>query len=158
MKAIRLAGLLAAGLVSIALVAGPGSHSAALAAHHGAATVTPAYVNMVIVPGVRLGSDEKLHDAFTPTDFTALAGQKIVVTIYNYDTGSHSFTAPALHLNVVIPAAPRNGVPSVKTFTFTVKKAGSYQWLCALPCDSDARGWAMSHDHYMAGTVTIEKA
>ncbi len=158
MNATRLTGLLAAGLVSIALAAGPGTHSTALAARHTALITTPASVNMVIVPGVRLGPDKKMHDAFTPTDFTARAGQQIVVTVYNYDTGTHSFTAPALHLNVVFPAAPKNGVPSITTFRFTVKKAGSYQWLCALPCDSDAKGWAMSHDHYMAGTVTIEKA
>ena len=158
MKATRLTGLIAAGLVSVALVAGPGTHTAALAAPHAVAHVTPASVNMVIVSGVRLGPDKKMHDAFTPTDVTARAGQQIVVTVYNYDTGAHSFTAPALGLNVVIPASARNGVPAIKTFSFTVKKAGSYQWLCALPCDSDAKGWAMSHDHYMAGTVTIEKA
>ena len=103
MKATRLAGLIAAGMVSVALVAGPGTHTVALAAPHAAATVTPAYVNMVIVPGVRLGPDKKMHDAFTPTDFTARAGQQIIVTIYNYDTGMHSFTAPVLGLNVVIP-------------------------------------------------------
>lgn len=157
MNATRLTALIAAGMVSVALVAGAGSH-AALAAPHTTTIVTPEDVTMVIVPGVRLGSDEKLHDAFTPTDFTARAGQEVVVTVYNYDTGTHSFTAPALGLNVVFPAAPRNGVPAVKTFRFTVEKAGSYQWLCVLPCDSDAKGWAMSHQAYMAGTVTIEKA
>lgn len=158
MKATQLAGVLAAGAMTVALVAGPGTHAAAIASPHNPITVSPEQVNMVIVPGVRLGPDKKLHDAFTPTDITALAGQKIIVTVYNYDTGTHSFTAPALGLNVVIPAAPKAGVPAIKTFSFTVKKAGTYQWLCALPCDSDAKGWAMSHQNYMAGTVTIEQA
>lgn len=123
-----------------------------------AAALPAARVDMVIVPGVRLGPDKKLHDAFTPTDITGRVGQKIVVTVYNYDTGAHSITAPALNMNFVIPAATKNGVPVIKTFTFTVRKAGSYHWLCALPCDSDAKGWAMTHNNYMAGTIRIEPA
>ena len=157
MKATKIAGLMAAGIMTIALVAGPGSHTTALAAHRAMAVITPAQVTMVIVPGVRLGPDKKMHDAFTPTDLTARAGQKVVVTICNYDTGAHSFTAPSLGLNVIIPAAPKNGVPAMKTFSFTVKKAGAYRWLCVLPCDSDAKGWAMRYAHYMAGTITITR-
>jgi hypothetical protein len=38
------------------------------------------------------------------------------------------------------------------TFTFTApKKAGRYQWWCAVPCDP----WAMAHDGYMRGYVTV---
>lgn len=121
-----------------------------------AVNLTPARVNMVIVPGIRLGADKKMHDAYTPTDFSATVGQPVIVTVYNYDTAKHSFTAPALHLNVIIPGARRDGVPAVKTFRFTVTKAGAYHWLCVMPCD-DAKGWAMRHDEYMAGTVTITR-
>ena len=61
-----------------------------------AVVLTPAQVTMVIVPGIRLGPDKKMHDAFTPTDFSATVGQPVIVTVYNYDTAKHSFTAPAL--------------------------------------------------------------
>src|SRR5438105_14818508 len=94
------AGLLAAGLIVGALLAGSATRTIALAAHH-----EPARVAMVIVPGVRVGPDHKMHDAYTPTDLPALAGEKIIVTVYNYDSGPHSFTAPALHLNELIPGA-----------------------------------------------------
>lgn len=123
-----------------------------------AQNVPPAHVAMVIVPGVRLGPDHKMHDAFTPTALTALAGQTLVVTVYNYDTGPHSFMAPALHLNVLIPAAHRNGVPAIWTFRFAVRQAGVYHWHCMMPCDDAAQGWAMSHPGYMAGTITIQRA
>lgn len=136
--------------------ASAGVAHARVATSRTAASLTPARVNMVIVPGVRLGTDKKMHDAYTPTDFSAKAGQPVIVTIYNYDTAKHSFTAPALHLNVIIPGARRDGVPAVKTFRFTVNKAGAYHWLCVMPCD-DAQGWAMRHDEYMAGTVTITR-
>ena len=127
----------------------------ASAASRPSVTLPPAQVSMVIVPGIRLGPDKKMHDAFTPTDFSARAGEKIVLTVYNYDGGDHSITAPALHLNLVIPGAKQQGVPTVKTFHFTITKAGAYHWLCVVPCDDDTKGWAMSHDHYMAGTITI---
>ena len=154
----KLVRLLAAGAVAAAGLGGLGIHAPAEAASAGTLTLPAEHVEMVIVPAIRLGIDTKLHDAFTPTDITARAGQRVVVTVYNYDTGSHSFTSAALHLNVVFPAASRTGVPSVKTFTFTAAKAGSYHWQCVMPCDDTAKGWAMSHDEYMAGTVAITKA
>jgi membrane fusion protein, multidrug efflux system len=181
-------------IAMVTLVAALSATVAALlmgpAARGASASQTPAYlqiparVNMVIVPGGRLGSDNKMHDAFTPTDFTAVAGQTIIVTVYNYDTMPHSITTPGMmaagmmygaatsgmmgtmsrqsaagaHLNVTIPAAPKDGVPAIKTFSFRVTTPGSYHWLCILPCDDDANGWAMSHDHFMAGTITITRA
>src|SRR2546421_12026433 len=145
------AGLLAAGLFVGALLAGFATRTRALAAHH-----EPARVAMVIVPGVHLGPDHMMHDSFTPADLTAPAGEKIIVTVINYDTGWHSFTAPSLHLNVLIPRARRSGVPAVQVFSFTVHRAGVYRWHCMQPCDDAARGWAMAHQGYMAGTITIE--
>jgi heme/copper-type cytochrome/quinol oxidase subunit 2 len=150
-KAAYAARFLAAGLFVGALLAGFATRTIALAAHH-----EPARVAMVIVPGVHLGPDHKMHDSYTPTDFTAPAGEKIIVTVYNYDTGRHSFMAPSLHLNVLIPAAQRTGVPAVKVFSFTVPRAGIYRWHCMQPCDDEAGGWAMAHQGYMAGTITIE--
>ena len=159
MKATHAAGLLMGGLVLGALITGSLTRATALAAPHRSAAVRPpARVAMVIFPGVRLGPDGKMHDTYTPTDLAALAGQKVIVTLYNYDTGQHTFTAPALHLNVMIPAARRTGVPAVKTFTFVAQQAGVYHWRCKWPCDDVAKGWAMLHQGYMAGTITIQRA
>jgi plastocyanin len=146
--------LVIVGLLVAVVLASPTASATAGAAQAPALSQPPAQVNLVIVPGVRLGPDNKMHDAFTPTDMSATVGQKVTVTVYNYDTAKHTFTAPALHLNVIMAGARREGVPAVTTFSFTVDKAGAYHWLCTLPCD-DAKGWAMLHDHYMAGTVTI---
>jgi hypothetical protein len=66
--------------------------------------------------------------------------------------------ASALHLNVLIPGARRTGVPAVRVFRFTAHKAGAYQWHCMQPCDDAAGGWAMAHQGYMAGTITIVSA
>ena len=158
-KAPHLASLLAGGLLTVALATGFATHITARAADgERPAVVPPARAAMVIFPGVRLGPDGTLHDAFTPADLTALAGQKVIVTVYNYDTGPHSFTAPSLHLNVLIPAARRAGVPAVRVFSFMQRKAGVYRWHCMKPCDGAAKGWAMAHPGYMAGTITIERA
>jgi plastocyanin len=99
----------------------------------------------------RLGPDGKWHDAFLPADFTVHAGAKVTVTVTNYDGGAHTFTSPAMHLNAVIPAGSMQ-YPHETTFTFTApKQAGRYAWWCAMPCDP----WAMAHDGYMRGYVTV---
>lgn len=101
----------------------------------------------------RLGPDGKWHDAFLPADFTVHAGAKVTVTVTNYDGGAHTFTSAALHLNAVISAGSMQH-PRVTTFTFTApKQAGRYAWWCAMPCDP----WAMAHDGYMRGYVTVAK-
>jgi hypothetical protein len=83
--------------------------------------------------------------------------QKVIVMVYNYDTARHSFTAPALGPNQIMAPSIKNGVPTVTTFSFTVRKPSSYHWLCMMPCD-DAKGWATRHKHNIAGTVTIVRA
>jgi hypothetical protein len=105
---VQVASFLARGLLTVALVTGSATHITARAAHRERpALVPPARVAMVILPGVRLGSDGKRHDAYTPTDLTALAGQKVLVTVYNYDTGMHSFTAPATEVVLKPPGRTR---------------------------------------------------
>lgn len=122
------------------------------------ATLAPLRVNMVIVPDALRGSDKHTHDAYVPAYITARAGQQIIVTVYNLDTAPHSFTAQALGLNVIVPGGPSDGVMAAKTFSFTVSKAGTYHWKCILPCDNGGvNAWAMTHDGYMAGTITITK-
>ena len=100
----------------------------------------------------RMGSDGKWHDAFLPADFTVHAGDKVTVTVTNYDSGPHSFTSPSLGVNETIPGGGSIAAPRTMTFTFTAPaKAGKYQWWCSVPCDP----WAMTHNGFMRGVVTV---
>jgi plastocyanin len=97
------------------------------------------------------GPDGNWHDAFLPADFSVEAGDTVHVTVVNYDDMPHSFTSPELGVNQKI-AAGSEEKPVKTTFTFTApRKAGSYEWFCALPCDP----WAMNHLGYMRGNVTV---
>ena len=97
------------------------------------------------------GPDGNWHDAFLPADFTVHAGETVTVTVYNYDDMPHSFTSQSLAVNQTIPGGSASS-PSKTTFKFTApSRSGSYQWWCALPCDP----WAMAHDGYMRGYVTV---
>ena len=97
------------------------------------------------------GPEGTWHDAFLPADFSVQPGATVKVTVLNYDEGPHSFTSSQLGTNVTI-AAGSPDKPTVTTFTFRAPtKAGSYLWYCALPCDP----WAMSHNGYMRGDVTV---
>jgi plastocyanin len=101
------------------------------------------------------GPDGKWHDAYLPANFTVHAGDRVTVTVYNYDTGSHTFTSPTLSaaglINEMIPAGSENA-PHKTTFTFTApSQTGKYLWWCAMPCDP----WAMAHIGYMRGYVTV---
>ncbi|MHB1569199.1 MAG: cupredoxin domain-containing protein [Solirubrobacteraceae bacterium] len=99
----------------------------------------------------RRGPDGTWHDAFLPADFAVHPGYAVTVTVSNYDDMPHSFTSRSLGVNETIPAGSASA-PSKMTFTFTApSKPGSYQWWCALPCDP----WAMTHDGYMRGDVTV---
>lgn len=140
-------------------------------------------VKLTMKPDSRRGSDGKTHDAFLPTaNFSVKAGQRVRVTIYNYDDMPHSFTSPGLAKGAAIPVgeqqaqgtaqdikvmpAPGLGVdkmiaagsdkrPSKTIVTFTAPaKAGSYIWYCKMPCDP----WAMSHVGYMVGRVKVTTA
>lgn len=97
------------------------------------------------------GSDGQWHDAFLPADFSVKAGATVHVTVYNYDDMPHTFTAPGLGTNAKISAGSEKKA-SKTTFTFTAPdKAGSYEWLCTLPCDP----WSMAHYGFMKGHVTV---
>lgn len=100
----------------------------------------------------RKGPDGQWHDAYLPADFTVQAGETVNVTVKNYDGGPHTFTAPGLGLNVTIPGGGSLTAPKTVTFTFTAPKTpGKIAWWCAVPCDP----WAMAHDGYMRGYVTV---
>lgn len=118
---------------------------------------------MTIKPDLKLGSDGKIHDSFSPTDLTFTQGVPTQVTVYNYDDGSHDIVSKDMNLNQQIPGSKKKGVPSVTTFTVTATKTGDFHWLCDIPCDGAGnpnkpgsnKGWAMSHDGYMAGTFHV---
>lgn len=99
----------------------------------------------------RMGPDKQWHDAFLPAEYTVHPGQTVTMTFQNYDSGPHTFTAPSLNVNQVIPSGSASH-PTTTTVTFTAPKTpGKYQWWCAVPCDP----WAMSHNGYMRGYVTV---
>jgi FtsP/CotA-like multicopper oxidase with cupredoxin domain len=140
-------------------------------------------VKLTMKPDSKRGPDGKTHDAFLPTaNFSVKAGQRVRVTIYNYDDMPHSFTSPGLAKGAAIPVGeqqtqgtaqdikvmPTPGIgvdkmipagsdksPSKTIVTFTAPaKAGSYIWYCKMPCDP----WAMSHLGYMVGRVKVSAA
>lgn len=99
----------------------------------------------------RKGPEGQWHDAFLPASFGVRAGQRVDVTVYNYDEGEHSFTSPAMGLNVTFEGGGESS-PHKSTFSFVAPhKAGRYEWFCAYPCDP----WSMTHIGYMRGYVTV---
>jgi plastocyanin len=99
----------------------------------------------------RKGPEGQWHDAFLPASFSVSAGQRVDVTVYNYDEGEHSFTSPAMGLNVTFEGGGESS-PHRSTFSFVApRKVGRYEWFCAYPCDP----WSMAHIGYMRGYVTV---
>jgi hypothetical protein len=69
---------------------------------------------------------------------------------------AHTFTVPALNLNLPIPAAPAKG-PITVTATFVVHKTGDFSWQCMAPCGTGPTGWGgpMVTKGYMTGTMDV---
>jgi plastocyanin len=152
-----LVGIVSIGVTAGVMAARPSNH-VAVAAPVSATALAPERINMTIVPDAILGSNKRTHDAYVPAYITAQAGQKVIVTVYNLDTSPHSFTVASLGLNIIIAGAKNQGELGVTTFSFTVAKAGVYHWMCILPCDNGGvNAWAMLHDGFMAGTITIQR-
>jgi Cupredoxin-like domain len=116
--------------------------------------VAPLAVNMTVKSDTehgKKGPDGQWHDAILGGNLTVKAGQTVTVTVASYDDSAHSYTAPDLNLNVKLPGGSTN-TPKVTKFTFKAPtKAGTYQWFCSYPCDP----WAMTHDGYMRGHITV---
>ncbi len=97
------------------------------------------------------GSDGQWHDAALPANFTVHPGETVTVTTLNYDDMPHTFTAPSLGANAMMPGGSESS-PSKTTFTFKApSKPGKYLWWCSQPCDP----WAMAHIGFMRGYVTV---
>lgn len=107
-------------------------------------------INPAPLGGVK-GPDDLIHDAFVPGTFTMTVGTTYDVTIYNYDTQSHSWMSPGLNVSAVAPAGSLSS-PTIVHFTIKPTKAGTIQWFCPLPCDK----WAMAHNGFMRGYVTVK--
>lgn len=72
---------------------------------------------------------------------------------------AHTFTIPALHLNVPVPGDGAKGASFLTvTFTFHTGKAGSYMFQCFDPCGTGSSGWMgpMMTKGYMTGTLTVQ--
>jgi plastocyanin len=82
------------------------------------------------------------------------AGGTREVTAVNATTVSHTFTIPALGINVPLLGSSRT------SFTIRITKPGTYTWECVDPCGSGSTGFGapMSMVGYMMGTVTVTTA
>ncbi len=136
----------------------------AVASATASSTKSSSVTQTMVIVGHSLGakgSDGLRHDTTLGASFSVPQGSKVTVTVYNYDEGPHTITAAKLGLNVTIPGAKdeKNGVPSSKTFTFTAAKAGTFLWVCALPCDKGQGYWDMKSTGkkigFMAGYITV---
>lgn len=63
---------------------------------------------------------------------------------------AHTFTVPALGINILNPGL------STITFAVDFATAGTYTWLCMMPCGSNGyTGAPMGVPGYMTGTITV---
>ena len=72
-------------------------------------------------------------------------------------TIAHTFTIPALGLNVPVPAVKGSAKYVQETFEFKTAKAGTYAWQFYAPCGTGASGWGgpMVTPGQMMGQVTV---
>lgn len=115
------------------------------------------YVSMVMNPSYKLGSDGKLHDAYTPGDITVKAGVPVELTVYGLGKNPHPIAIK--DLGVMINETPRKNIgdPSVTTVQFTPEKVGKFMWNCTVACDGDNQDWAMANDNFMMGYLNVVK-
>lgn len=147
---------LTAGVGAIWSAVTSSSSPGASAAPAGGAPVTPAAVALKMtidappVGGVK-GSNGMVDEAYTPATLTMSVGTTYDVTILNYSKDGHTWTLPELNVNAVVPVGSSSS-PSVTHFTVTPKKAGTYQWFCAVPCEK----WSMATNGFMRGYVVVK--
>lgn len=96
---------------------------------------------------VFVASNDNINASEGPSGISLRGGQ--TVTSIPADNVSHTFTIPALNLNVPVP------VSSTVVAFFTVTKAGTYLWFCETQCGFGANGTegAMSTVGWMTGSV-----
>ena len=159
-----LSAMIAAG--ALAMTAAPAAYAASTAPATPQVQTRTLYV-LADEQGLT-GPDGKHHDSFVPSSFVVKAGEPVKLIVINYDDMMHTFTDPALGLNVMVRAGTHQSgseavTPSTTTATFTPMKTGQFRWNCNIPCDKgDGHGWAMTNgkdgrdrDGYMAGYVVV---
>jgi uncharacterized cupredoxin-like copper-binding protein len=104
-------------------------------------------ISLSVAGANKRGPDGKMHDSFSKTNFAVKVGQPTRLRIANADDVPHSITAAATGVSITVQ-------PGVHTYNMVATKAGRFEWMCVIPCDSDSGGWAMTHPGYMAGYVT----
>ncbi len=70
---------------------------------------------------------------------------------------AHTFTIPALGVNVPVPAVTGDTPYVTLTFTFRTGAAGTYTWQCYAPCGTGPTGWGgpMITPGFMTGSVVV---
>ena len=152
--------------------------SASAAHRQAAASPAVQIVQMYVLRGHNMpsmslmGPDGKAHDAILPTTFAVKRGMPVRLVITSYDVMPHTITASGLGLNVMIKAGKATGhmgmgememvAPATTTVTFTPTKVGVFRWFCTMPCDNDAKYWAMGQgfggpgkEGFMAGFIAV---
>lgn len=128
--------------------------SAAAQANSPAGAGTAVSLQVVMKSGAehgKLASDGRYHTAALPANLAVKAGDRVTVTVLNYDSAPHTFTSQQLNVNAIIRAGSASS-PSKTTFTFSAPAtAGQYLWYCSLPCDP----FSMTHIGYMRGYVVV---
>jgi plastocyanin len=151
-------------LTTLLILVGSLAAVAAFAVASATGSSTKTVTQTMVIVGHSLGakgSDGLRHDTTLGASFTVPQGAQVAVTVYNYDEGPHTITAPKLGLNVKIPGAKneKTGIPSRTTFTFTATKAGKFLWFCSLPCDAGQSFWDMKSPStkigFMAGYISV---
>ncbi len=112
-------------------------------------------VNLTVLPGGRLGPDGKMHDTYTDPNFTVVEGVPVKLSVYNYDSGTHTISNADLNLNLAVKGSTKKGVPAVSTVTFTPTKTGDFNWQCLDKCDGGMTSYSMTHKGYMEGTIHV---
>jgi uncharacterized cupredoxin-like copper-binding protein len=156
LQVLGAVGIIAAiGIATVALVVASQNHSSTMlmpsapvaAAPVAAAPAVARTISFSVAGSIKKGPDGKMHDAFSKTNFAVSVGKPTQMRIDNKDSSPHSITAPGTGVNIIVN-------PGVHTYTVVATKAGRFEWMCVIPCDSDAHGWAMTHPGYMAGYIT----
>ena len=77
----------------------------------------------------RLAPDERV----TGSNFAVRPDVPVRVVVWNYTNELHSFTSPALGVNVaILPGSAAH--PHKAVFTFVARTYGRIRWYCAVPC------------------------
>ena len=94
-----------------------------------------------------VASNDNINASQGPSGIVLSGGQTLQTV--PADSIAHTFTIPALNLNVPIP------VSSTVVAYFTITKAGTYAWFCETLCGSGASGTggAMVTPGWMTGNV-----